>query len=166
MKVVVSSNGPDLEAPASATFGRCPMYMFVDTESMEFKATPNPACDAPGGAGIRAAEFVTKSDIQAVITGRVGPNATNVLQAAGVPVYLFPGGTIRQAVEDFNAGNLAPDSSNVQSGQGNRRGPKSSSVPQPDSREDEIATLKAEAMGVRDKLTSILEQIDRLQEGR
>ena len=111
MKVVVSSNGPDLKAAASAIFGRCPMYLFVDTESLEFEATPNPACDAPGGAGIRAAEFVTSSNVQAVITGRVGPNATNVLQAAGVPVYLFPGGTVRQAVEAYKRGELRSASS-------------------------------------------------------
>ena len=165
MKVVVSSNGPDLKAAASAIFGRCPMYLFVDTESLEFEATPNPACDAPGGAGIRAAEFVTSSNVQAVITGRVGPNATNVLQAAGVPVYLFPGGTVRQAVEDFNAGKLGTDSTeNVQSGRGKNSRLKAKPARHTGSREDEIATLKAEAMGVRDQLAKILVQIDRLQE--
>jgi predicted Fe-Mo cluster-binding NifX family protein len=165
MKVVVSSNGPDLEAPASATFGRCPIYLFVDTESMEFESTPNPACEAPGGAGIRAAQFVTGSDVQAVITGRVGPNATNVLQAAGMPVYLFPGGTVRQAVEDFNAGKLSADSvENVRSGQGKKSRLKAKSPRYTGSREDEIATLRAEAMDVRDKLAKVLVQIDRLQE--
>ena len=165
MKVVVSSNGPDLKAPTSATFGRCPMYLFVDTESLEFEATPNPACDAPGGTGIRAAEFVTESNVEAVITGRVGPNATNVLQAAGVPIYLFPGGTVRQAVEDFNAGKLGTDSSeNVQTGRAKKPRLEAKPARHTSSRKDEIATLRAEAMGVRDQLAKILVQIDRLQE--
>jgi len=164
MKVVVSSNGPDLKAPTSATFGRCPVYLFVDTESLEFEATPNPACDAPRGAGIRAAEFVTESNVEAVITGRVGPNATNVLQAAGVPIYLFPGGTVRQAVEDFNAGKLGTDSSeNVQTGRAKNPRIKAKSTRHTGSREDEIATLKTEAMGIRDQLAKVLVQIDRLQ---
>jgi predicted Fe-Mo cluster-binding NifX family protein len=142
------------------------MYLFVDTESMEFEAAPNPAIDAPGGAGIRAAQFVTSADVQAVITGKVGPNAINVLQAAGVPVYLFRDGTVRQAVDNFVAGKLSTASEeSVQSGQGNKHRPKTKAGPHPGSREEEIVTLKAEAMGLRKKLTNILDRIDRLQEG-
>jgi predicted Fe-Mo cluster-binding NifX family protein len=106
MKVVISANDGDLEGAASHRFGRCPMFLFVDTESMEFEATANPAAEAPGGAGIEAAQFVTSSGIDAVITGRVGPNAMEVLEAAGTPVYLFERGTVRQVVEEFNAGTL------------------------------------------------------------
>jgi predicted Fe-Mo cluster-binding NifX family protein len=166
MKVVVSSNGSDLEAPASATFGRCPMYLFVDTESMQFEAAPNPASDAPGGAGVRAAQFVTGADVKAVITGNVGPNAINVLHAAGVPVYLFRDGTVRQAVEDFMAGNLSTVSEqSVPGGKWKSRGQTTESTSPSRSREEEIEALKTEAMDLRKKMTSILERIDRLQEG-
>jgi len=106
MRVVISSTGADLDRPSSGKFGRCPMFLFVDTESMEFEATANPAADASGGAGIEAAQFVTGSGVDAVITGRVGPNAMEVLEAAGMPVYLFGGGSVRQAVEQFKAGAL------------------------------------------------------------
>jgi predicted Fe-Mo cluster-binding NifX family protein len=106
MRVVISSTGADLDRPSSGKFGRCPMFVFVDTESMEFEATANPGADASGGAGIEAAQFVTESGVDAVITGRVGPNAMDVLEAAGMPVYLFGGGSVRQAVEQFKAGAL------------------------------------------------------------
>jgi predicted Fe-Mo cluster-binding NifX family protein len=166
MKVVVSSSGSELDAPASSAFGRCPTYVFVDTETMEFEAAPNPACDAPGGAGIRAAQFVTGADVKAVITGNVGPNAINVLQAAHVPVYLFRDGTVRQVVEDFMAGKLSTASEqSVPGGQGKNRQPDLESSPPSRSREEEIATLKEEATGLRKRMTSILERIDRLQEG-
>ena len=166
MKVVVSSNGTDLDAPASSAFGRCPTYVFVNTETMEFEAAPNPACDAPGGAGIRAAQFVTGADVKAVITGNVGPNAINVLHAAHVPVYLFRDGTVRQAVEDFLAGKLSTASEqSVPGGQGKNRRPNFEPTSPSRSREEEIATLQAEAMDLRKKMTSILERIDRLQEG-
>ena len=52
MKVVVTSNGSDMNAEASPAFGRCPVYVFVDTETMEFEAIRNPAANASGGAGI------------------------------------------------------------------------------------------------------------------
>ena len=106
MKVVVTSNGADLSAPASPVFGRCPTYIFVDTETMQFKAVPNPAISAGGGAGIQAAQFVVERGAQAVLTGNVGPNAFNVFQAAGVPIHLLGGGTVREAVEAYKSGQL------------------------------------------------------------
>ncbi len=52
MKIVVTANGADLDAPASPVFGRCPTYVFVDTETMQFEAVENPAVTAGGGADI------------------------------------------------------------------------------------------------------------------
>jgi predicted Fe-Mo cluster-binding NifX family protein len=39
MKIVVSANGVELDAPASPVFGRCPMYIFVGTEITD-KSSP------------------------------------------------------------------------------------------------------------------------------
>ena len=106
MKIAVSSNGNDLNAQVSPVFGRCPYYLFVDTESMEFEAVANPAISAPGGAGIQAAQFVANQGAKAVLTGNVGPNAFNVLQAAGVQVFTVAGGTVKEAVEAHKEGRL------------------------------------------------------------
>jgi predicted Fe-Mo cluster-binding NifX family protein len=123
MKVVVTSSGADLNAPASPVFGRCPTYIFVDTETMQFEAVPNPSISAGGGAGIQAAQFVVEQGAQAALTGNVGPNAFNVFQAAGVPIYLLSGGTVREAVEMYKNGQLQPvGGANVQAGMGMGRG--------------------------------------------
>jgi len=107
MKIVVTSGGTDLDAPASPVFGRCPSYVFVDTDTMEYEAVSNPASGAMGGAGIQAAQFVIQRGVQTVITGNVGPNAFGVLTSGGVSVYVCPPGkTVRQAVEDFKQGKL------------------------------------------------------------
>jgi predicted Fe-Mo cluster-binding NifX family protein len=106
MKVAVSAAGNELGADASPVFGRCPYYIIVDTESLEFDAHPNPAQSASGGAGIQAAKFITEQGVAAVLTGNVGPNAHGVLSAAGVEVYLIAGGTIQEAVEAFKDGKL------------------------------------------------------------
>lgn len=108
MKVVVSANGNDLDSPVSPVFGRCPTYIFVDTETMQYEAMPNPAMSAPGGAGIQAAQLVVSRGAGAVLTGNVGPNALNVLQAAGVPIFIVASGTVREAVESYKAGRLTP----------------------------------------------------------
>ncbi|MDY6877271.1 MAG: NifB/NifX family molybdenum-iron cluster-binding protein [Chloroflexota bacterium] len=195
MKIVVTSNGADLDAPASPVFGRCPTYVFVDTETMAFEAVENPAMNAAGGAGIQAAQFVVERGAQAVVTGNVGPNASNVFQAAGVPVHLFGGGTVRQAVQDYKGGQLpAAGGANVQAhagmgmGQGMGRGrgmvrgmgmgrraggafPQTSSTSPmatanpAPSREEEIVSLQDMAGTLRKQLAEVMERLDRLEKG-
>ncbi|MBC7234533.1 MAG: NifB/NifX family molybdenum-iron cluster-binding protein [Chloroflexi bacterium] len=106
MKVAISCRGSDLEAAISPIFGRCETFLLVDTETMQVSALPNPACGAPGGAGVQAAQFVLQHGAEAVISGNVGPNALQVFDAAGVPVYSMDDGTARQAVEALKAGAL------------------------------------------------------------
>jgi predicted Fe-Mo cluster-binding NifX family protein len=108
MKVVVTANGRDLDASVSPVFGRCRAYVFVDTETMQFEAVENPALSAGGGAGIQAAQFVIERGAQAILTGNVGPNAFGVLESASVPVCLLGGGTVREAIEAYKAGQLQP----------------------------------------------------------
>jgi predicted Fe-Mo cluster-binding NifX family protein len=108
MKIVVSAQGENLDSPASPVFGRCPTYVFVEPETMEFEAVSNPAMNQAGGAGIQAAQFVVSQGAHAVLTGNLGPNAFDVLQAAGVPGYLAETGTVRQAVEAYKQGQLQP----------------------------------------------------------
>ncbi len=111
MKIAVSADGTDLDAVASPVFGRCQGYVFVDTESLSFEGVANPALGAAGGAGIQAAQFVVENGVEAVVTGNVGPNAYNVLDAAGVAVYLAGelagGDTVRKVVDAYKAGDLS-----------------------------------------------------------
>jgi predicted Fe-Mo cluster-binding NifX family protein len=106
MRIAVTANGVDLDAPASLVFGRCSTYIMVDTETMQYEAVANPAVSAGGGAGVQAAQFVVESGAQAVVTANVGPNAYDVFRASRVPVYLFKGGTVHQAVVAFRRGEL------------------------------------------------------------
>jgi predicted Fe-Mo cluster-binding NifX family protein len=125
MKVVVTANGAGLDAAASAVFGRCPTYVFVDTDTMQCESVENPAVGASGGAGVQAAQFILERGVQAVTTGNIGPNAFGVFQASGVRVYLFGGSTVREAVEAYKAGQLRPvGGANVpaHSGMGRGRG--------------------------------------------
>ncbi len=165
MKIVVSSNGADLDAPASPVFGRCPTFVFVDTETMSFEAVENPAVGAAGGAGIQAAQFVVARGAQAVVTGNVGPNAFDVFGAAGISVYLFGEGTVRQAVEAYRAGQLPVSggaSAAEHAGMGRRKAaPSTASV----SREAEIASLKKQAGDLRKQMAEILERVDQLEKG-
>ena len=99
MKIAVSATAPHLDADLDPRFGRCQYLLIVDTESMEFEAIENPAMSAPGGAGIQAAQAVAETGVEAVITGNCGPNAYQVLSAAGVPVFVGASGRVRDVVE-------------------------------------------------------------------
>jgi predicted Fe-Mo cluster-binding NifX family protein len=166
MKIAVSANGVDLDAPTSPIFGRAPNFLIVDTESMAFNPLGNPAMGAAGGAGVRAAQFVVEHGVEAVISGNVGPNAFDVLQAADVPVYLFEGGTVRQAVEDCKAGTLqrAGDATSAEhSGMRVAQVVKPAEASPEASREAKIAALKVQAKNLRAQLAQLMEQVDQLE---
>ena len=185
MKIVVTSNGRDLDAPASPMFGRCPVYVFVDTDTMQFEAVDNPAMSAAGGAGIQAAQFVVKQGAQAALTGNMGPNAYNVFRAANVPVYLIGGGTVREAVEGYKTGRLpsAADASvQAHAGMGMGRGrgmgrglglgmapptppPAAAPTAPPASRAEEVATLGQMAGDLRKQLAEVMDRLDKLEKG-
>jgi len=102
MKVIVTSTGPGLDDDLDPRFGRCQYFLLVDTDSMEIlESFDNEGLMAAGGAGIQAGQFVASKGAEAIITGNVGPNAIQTLQAAGIGVYLSPSGTVRQAIEGF-----------------------------------------------------------------
>lgn len=105
MKIAVSAMGSDLEAPFSPIFGRCPVYVIVDTDTMAFQVLPNQAQNAAGGAGIQAAQDVARQGVRAIVTGNIGPNAYRVLASAGVTIFTPAGsGTVREAVESYISG--------------------------------------------------------------
>ncbi|MCK4376126.1 MAG: 4Fe-4S binding protein, partial [Candidatus Brocadiae bacterium] len=61
------------------------------------------------GAGIAAAQLVANSGAEAVVAGNFGPNAFQALSQGGLQLFTAgPGGTVRQLVEAFNAGQLQP----------------------------------------------------------
>jgi len=106
MRVVVSAQGVSPDSMTSPVFGRCPAFVFVDTETLQHEGIDNPCVAAGRGAGVQAAQLVVDRGVQAVLSHNVGPNAFAVLQAAGVAVYRIDGGTVRQAVEAFGSGSL------------------------------------------------------------
>ena len=162
MKIVVSAYGAGLDGVASPVFGRCPAYVFVDTETMDFEAVDNPAMNAAGGAGIQAAQFVVDRGAQAVISGRVGPNALDVLQAADVPVYPFGSGTVWQAVEALKTGQLPSTETATAEA---HAGMGSAAADVADSREAELDALRQKAAELRGQLADVVDRLDRLERG-
>jgi predicted Fe-Mo cluster-binding NifX family protein len=106
MRICVTATGSDLNAQVDPRFGRCQYFVFVDSDTMAFEAMPNQAIAAPGGAGIQAAQAVVNKGVEVLISGNIGPNAFQVLSAAGVKVVTGAYGTVKEAVELYKSGTL------------------------------------------------------------
>ncbi|HSQ41932.1 MAG TPA: NifB/NifX family molybdenum-iron cluster-binding protein [Fibrobacteraceae bacterium] len=106
-RVAFSATQAGLDASLDPRFGRCSCWVILDLESGAVELLNN--TDNKGaeqGAGIQAAQTVLGANVQALVTGHCGPKAFRVLQAAGVAVYCAEEGTVRQAAERLQAGQL------------------------------------------------------------
>lgn len=104
MKIAVSASAPGLDAEVDPRFGRCPYFVIVDPETKQFEAMENPAIMASGGAGISSAQAIAGKGVSAVLTGNCGPNAYQVLSAAGVGILTGVSGKVSDAVDAYNSG--------------------------------------------------------------
>ena len=105
-KVAVSSTGDSLESQVDPRFGRCAYFVFVDTDTMKYETVQNPNVSAASGAGIQTAQLVANKGVEAVLTGNVGPNAFQTLQAAGVNVVAGVAGIVKDAVQMYKDGKV------------------------------------------------------------
>jgi len=106
MKICVTSNGPTMDASVDPRFGRCQYFVFVNSETMEHEAMPNPGIGASSGAGIQAAQTVADKGASVVITGQVGPNAIQTLGATNISIVTGASGTVSDAIEQYKSGRL------------------------------------------------------------
>jgi predicted Fe-Mo cluster-binding NifX family protein len=106
MKLAISAVEPHINAPFDARFGRGACFIFVDTETHVWEASPNPAFTSGGGAGTQAAQFIASQGAQAVISSSFGPNAYEALQTAGIKMYRADSGIVKNIFEEFISGDL------------------------------------------------------------
>ena len=107
MKICVTAAGPDLDSAIDPKFGRCPYFVIVDPETMEYEAVQNSGMNASSGAGIRAAQTVSGKGADVVITGQLGPSAVQTLTAAGIKMMTGASGTVRDAAQQYRSGELS-----------------------------------------------------------
>jgi predicted Fe-Mo cluster-binding NifX family protein len=106
MKIAVSSMSTSLDGQVDPRFGRCPIILVVDTETLAVEALSNTSVEAAHGAGIGAAQMIASKGVKALLTGSVGPNAYSALTAAGIKVCTGVSGTVRDAVDKYKRGDL------------------------------------------------------------
>jgi predicted Fe-Mo cluster-binding NifX family protein len=106
MKIALSSPDGMLESEIAQRFGRCSAFLIVDPETMNAEALDNSNAQARGGAGIQAAQQLAQAGVDAVITGNIGPNAFQTLQAAGIDIYIGVSGPALDVIQRYKNGEL------------------------------------------------------------
>lgn len=106
MKIAVAAKENGLDSPVDPRFGRCRYFILADPQTMSYEAILNPAAEASGGAGIKAAQFVVSKGAGAVIAGEIGPHALQALEAGKIAIYNVKSGTVKEALENY-AGKLS-----------------------------------------------------------
>ncbi len=120
MKIIVSSTGDNLDSAVDSRFARCRYFIVFDTDSYEWKAIPNDSAFAGGGAGVQSAQLAAREGAKAIITGNIGPNASQTLSASGIKIFTGITGTVKDAIEKYKKGELK-ESSGTERGFGFRR---------------------------------------------
>lgn len=110
MKIAISAMGATLEAEIDPRFGRCRYFIVADPDTMEFEALENSGAMAGGGAGISTAQTIGGKGVEAVLTGNCGPNAYQVLTAAGIKVVTGVSGKVQDAIQNYKSGKLKASS--------------------------------------------------------
>ena len=106
MKIAMPVNDKSMETSIASSFGRTSYFLVYDTESKIAEFLDNSAAASQGGAGIKAAQSVVDSKVEAVLAPQCGDNAANVLKAANLKIYRTFSGTAQENIEAFNAGKL------------------------------------------------------------
>ena len=104
MKIAISASGKDLDAQVDPRFGRCQYFVIVEPDTTEFETVENSNNMASGGAGVATAQMIVGKGVGALLTGNCGPNAFNVLNAAGIAVFTGVSGMIQEALESYKSG--------------------------------------------------------------
>nr|WP_320132708.1 NifB/NifX family molybdenum-iron cluster-binding protein [uncultured Holophaga sp.] len=107
-RIAITSEGPTLQDAVDPRFGRAGGFMVVDSETLESTYVDNGSTQTLAqGAGIQAAENISRAGAEVLLTGFVGPKAFAALQAAGIRVAQnLENLTVGEAVARFRAGQV------------------------------------------------------------
>lgn len=103
MKIAISCQEEGIESIIDQRFGRCKYFLIVDIKDNKIVNTEsvlNQGAKQGHGAGIKAAEQIGELEVNIIITGDLGPNATNVLNKLEIKSY-HGSGNAKNIIDNF-----------------------------------------------------------------
>jgi predicted Fe-Mo cluster-binding NifX family protein len=109
MRICIPAKGPETGDFVDERFGRAPYYLIYDTETGKTESFRNPAAEAMGGVGPRAAQALLDHEVNVLVTARVRGKALGALKAGGISILLYDGAgrTVSDAIAAYRHGGLA-----------------------------------------------------------
>lgn len=99
MKVAIPTEEKRLDANVCTAFGRAPVFLIYDTDTEAEVYLDNPAQRTQGGAGVQAGQIIADERVDAVIAWRLGRNAADVMQAAGIKTLGARNGSLQANIQ-------------------------------------------------------------------
>ena len=96
-----------MDSTVSSTFGSSPFFMFVDVDNGFFKIRPNLIKANSGDSAIQTARMIAEKNVEAVISSQFGQRAYEVLNTAGIWIYIFLDSIVEEALKAFRRGKLS-----------------------------------------------------------
>lgn len=106
MKIAISANGKELSANLDPRFGRCSFFAIYNEEEKKWSYLPNPGALEGSGAGIKAALFLAEQQVDVLLTGDMGPNASRILNSIGIEVYSLKEVLLEEALKQYQQGQV------------------------------------------------------------
>ncbi len=107
MKIFITAKGNAIDSIVDPRFGRAEYYVIYDTETGKVIGGKNPHKEGRIAVGISFAQIAIENGVEAAISGNFGPNAFEVLKAAGTKMHRAKEGqTVKEAVESLLSGEL------------------------------------------------------------
>lgn len=106
LKTCLPSNGIDISSPLAESFERCSYFVIVDLNRQEITSFLNYFQTFPRGEDIQTAQMIIDQQVETVIVPEIDSNTLNILQKAGIKVYLGVDGTVRENIILLSLGRL------------------------------------------------------------
>ncbi|MBI4963088.1 MAG: NifB/NifX family molybdenum-iron cluster-binding protein [Desulfomonile tiedjei] len=107
MRIAITSTGKEMDSAIDPRFGRARYIIIVEKDGTMVEAMDNvQGANALSGAGIQAGKLLADRKVDVLMTGHCGPNAFRTLEAAGIKVVVEQSGTVKQALERLQLGNV------------------------------------------------------------
>jgi len=88
MKIIITSEGNNLNSKFDLRFGRCAWLCVYNTETKNTEFIENVNKDINGGAGTKTAEKVAELGAESVMSGDFGPKAKTLLEKLKIQMVI------------------------------------------------------------------------------